>query len=392
MAFRILTDKEIDRLNAADKAAYEAELAEYQKRAAFVERLEKQAQMKMPEVHPSRIRIRKFRNADVKSFNINKAPAVSAPATDGLRRSLNAFRMLKNDFTPSPVSMSALPTVSVPSPSDSIRSFKSFSVKPAGKVPLPAMDSISFKPAEVNVAIAGNFPQIAAPDVNVNMTEQHKISSMPSVCLPSAVSVSVSIPPAELNSMPEITVAAPDTVVADIPAFKLSKTADVRSVAAPDVTFAPPAAPDAAVPAVNVCAPAPADISVPDVTVSELPHVVADAPVICVSMPAVGDVSVCAKTVSAPVVNPIGLSGLHQISEVHGVVAKCPDVGSFKLNVNNSAQLSGVCVAVPDNVVFTPPEPVTVHQSGAVCASAPVIDKDALLSRFSNLSGGINEK
>lgn len=392
MAFRILTDKETERLNAAEKAAYETELAEYRKRAAFVERLEKQADIKMPEVHPTKIRVRKFRNADLKSPELRKAPAVSRFSSDKLSKSLAAYKNIRTDFSLDPVKMSALPSVSVPSPLNSKRSFSSFSVTSARKIPVPDAKSISFKHDDFSVELPENIKSLSAPDVNVNIPENAgSVKNLPGVCIPSAGSVSVNIPPVSLNSLPAVNAAAPDTVKPDIPEYTVRNT-QVRTAVPDNVAFKAPAAPNAAVTAVNVRTPEIRSFAAPAAAVADIPHVVADAPVVSVSVPPVGNVSVSAVTVNAPAVHGTGLEGAPKINKVHCFVAECPDLSSIRLNVKRSPQLNDVSVTVPDAVAFTPPEPVTVSKTAVRTASAPVIDKDALIGKFMSLSGGINEK
>ena len=94
MAFKILTQDEFEVLKEREQKLYEQAYKEYQERAAFVEKLEKLDNVKMPEVSIKMKGVRRIRAPKMSAISRNGFKADTAASVD----LLNVTRKMRGTF------------------------------------------------------------------------------------------------------------------------------------------------------------------------------------------------------------------------------------------------------------------------------------------------------
>ncbi len=216
MAFKILSQNEIDILSEHDKKSYEQAYKEYLERKAFVEKLEQLENIQMSAVSVNKKRIKRIKTPTL--INI-KLQEYTADTVKGVSL-LNATKKVKSTLesrTQIPTFAkykATLPYVSITTPDRiSVESDAQYEIDNIASVPLaiPSTTQYEDQPYTINIP---QYPKFSKPDIRDVSIEKYAVSDLPNV-----------------------TVAIPDTTVAHIDSSKIV-TLDTVPVAKPAIVNA----------------------------------------------------------------------------------------------------------------------------------------------------------
>lgn len=212
MAFKILSQIEIDALSEYERIIYEQAYNEYIERTTFVKRLEQLENVKMPAVSVKKKRIKKIKTPIVP---VVKAQGFSADTTEGVNL-LNATKKVRSvlgNSLQSPMLKgykALLPSVAISTPDVvNVEVDTPFLIGKVPSVPLAVPSPTHCDPQNFSVIIP-KFPGFTKPDVRDTIIKNYSINALPSVStkLPKATKLNVDVDFSVF--LPNVNIAAPD--------------------------------------------------------------------------------------------------------------------------------------------------------------------------------------
>lgn len=213
MAFKILSQKELEYLNKQQREAYELAYEEYLERKSFVERLEKLEKVKIPTVSVKKKGIKKINAPSVTGVKHNNYKADTSASV----RLLNVTKKVRNNLENSSGKLTfnnfkaELPlTRAVSAPKVDTVKEKSYLVKDIPSVPIAVPTAAQFVQKKFDVVIP-EVQNIKKPELSEIKPDNYSVNGLPSIktkapFIPEAVSrekYNVALPSVNM-AVPEI--------------------------------------------------------------------------------------------------------------------------------------------------------------------------------------------
>lgn len=418
MAFKILSQSDLEILSEDERKVYEQAYAEYIERKVFVEKLEKMKQVRMPKVSVTKKSIKRVKLPNTSTVNL-QGFTVKTTYGDSI---LNATKKVKANVASNKCIFllakykAKLPPVSVVSPNPiSIKADSCYKIKPARDITLAVPVKTRFKRCQLKVT-GLNYPDCIKPDVKKVEIQKYMFLNLPGVNVPVS---NVAVNPIEPKNiaLDHIPIAEPITHDIVISKYKVSGSKK-KIVAAPLINYREPTKqkielcsvpiPKAECLADNVKIvaldiPTPVSVSAPKITVSisqkkmsslatlVVPKVAPSVSVTTASIHGLDEptvsipdtinykvlechiVPVSVPSVSVPIVDAVSISQKKTFSLDAVVIPKIAP----SMNITTTASVNSdnaPVVLVPNTINYTVPK-YSVTSISVPLVSVPVIDE-----------------
>lgn len=224
MAFKILSQNEIDILSEHDKKAYEQAYKEYLERKAFVEKLEQLENIQMPAVSVKKKRIKRIKthapiNIKLQEYTADTVAGVSLLNATKKVKSTLEFRTQITTFAKYKVT---LPYVSTTIPDQvSIETDAQYNIDNIASVPLavPSTTQYEDQPYTINIP---QYPKFSKPDIRDVSIEKYAVSDLPNVTVAIPDTTVAHIDSSEIVTLDTVPVAKPAIVNAVVSNYEIS--------------------------------------------------------------------------------------------------------------------------------------------------------------------------
>ena len=245
MAFKILTQDEIDVLSERERKIYEQAYHEYQERAAFVEKLEKLDKVKMPEVSIKMKGVRRIEAPKMSAIKRNGFKADTTASVDLLNVTRKVRGTFEKSLRPRPIQnyRAVLPGVRIAVP-DKVKALedKPFIIENVPAVPraVPTQVKYDNKDYRAKLPELNNFQK---PETGSIVIKDYSVEALPDVrtakpsvpavdiqaynaVLPELTAIkkpevrNITIENYSVSELPQVNTAAPDAVNVKIGEYK----------------------------------------------------------------------------------------------------------------------------------------------------------------------------
>lgn len=224
MAFKILSQNEIDILSEHDRKAYEQAYKEYLERKAFIEKLDQLENVQMPTVSVKKKIIKRIK---APTPPIIKLQEYSANTEVGVNL-LNAIKRVKStleshaQITTFAKHRATLPCVRISTPSQiSVETDACYKVDGIASVPLaiPSTTQYEDQPHTVNIPL---HPEFSKPDIRDVTIEKYVVSDLPNVVAAIPNTTVVHIDSSETVTLDAVPVAKPAIINTVVSNYEIS--------------------------------------------------------------------------------------------------------------------------------------------------------------------------